>query len=188
MPNWGHWLTYPTCPPHRRLNLLTSATVNLKREEGKYQIWLRSYQFCEKLSRKETQISKSHAGRAVHPAQAQLAARSVPTVSCSMVCHREQKDLRELGHKQSLISTAIYRTTYSLKWKEMLVTAEVVLDLIQSIKVIHSKNTRPQVILELVHPFLQADPGFQVEAYYTQKTEPTPRWKLHQLICPHISR
>lgn len=63
-------------------------------------------------------------------------------------CHGGQQELRELGRKWSLISTAIYRTTYSLKWEEMLVTTEVVLELIQSIKVIRFKNTAAQVILE----------------------------------------
>lgn len=63
-------------------------------------------------------------------------------------CHRAQKQLRELGHKQSLISSANYRTTYSLKWEEMLVMTEVVLEPIQGIKVILFKNTGAQVILE----------------------------------------
>lgn len=63
-------------------------------------------------------------------------------------CHRAQKELRELGHKQSLISTANYRTTYSLKWEEMLVMTEVVLEPVQGIKVILFKNTGAQVLLE----------------------------------------
>lgn len=51
-------------------------------------------------------------------------------------CRQGRHKFRDLGHNQSLICTTIYRTYCSLKWEELLVTAEVVLEMIQSIKAI----------------------------------------------------
>ena len=102
-----------------------------------------SHQLCENLGRRETQTHKPHAPclRAV--------GSSASTVTITSQGTKEQ---RELGHRLTLISSAIYRRTYSSKWKKMVVSAEVVLELIQRIKVSSFKNTGAQVILEPVTP------------------------------------
>lgn len=53
---------------------------------------------------------------------------------CVMDMTGGEKEWRELGHRLSLISTAVYRTTCSLKWEEIMVSTGVILELVQRIQ------------------------------------------------------
>lgn len=69
-----------------------------------------------------------------------VAARPASTAPAWWTRHGGEKEWRELGHRLSLISTAVCTTTCSLKWEETMVSTEVILELVQRIKLCFSQK------------------------------------------------